>query len=532
MAEENSTKVLIADDEESITRLLSSVFTRRGWLCSVVTDGDEALEQLRGQQFDAVVCDVRMPGTSAEDLLSHCRSRWPDMPFILVTGAASIEDAKGALRRGAYDYLEKPIDMAELCGVVERATSGRQMGGVETVRDGLTGLATPREFHERLTEVRLSSVAAQLNCSLVLVDVDQFAEANRMFGYAFGDQVLKTLASQLRRHCHGDAIISRLGGDEFAILLPDTDEAAAFEEAQNIRNLLEATTLCWQDHPISVTISLGVAETAVGFALSEGELMENARRALKEARRAGGDAVRAHSLMKNGSEGKVEVVAAELTDMIAETDKINEQLRVACLESVRALVSAVEAKDPYTRRHSEQVAYYAEQFATFIGLPGDQSEAIRVAGVVHDVGKIGIPDTVLTKPGRLTDVEFELIKGHPDTGAAILEKISLLSAQSVIIRHHHENWNGTGYPDGLAGEDIPLGARVVQVADSIDAMLMRRTYKEPFPVERVLAELQRGMGTQFDPDLAKAAIEWMTANPDRIILAEDQAAEPIELPTA
>ncbi|NLF33006.1 MAG: HD domain-containing protein, partial [Planctomycetes bacterium] len=139
---------------------------------------------------------------------------------------------------------------------------------------------------------------------------------------------------------------------------------------------------------------------------------------------------------------------------------------------------------------------------------------------VHDVGKIGIPDTILTKPGRLTDEERRLIREHPRMGAEILSKISMLDGESRLVLYHHERWDGGGYPDGLAGEAIPLGARIIQLADCIDAMLMRRTYKEPFPLSRVLDELVKGKGTQFDPALAEAAIQWLHRHPERVIQGE------------
>ena len=190
----------------------------------------------------------------------------------------------------------------------------------------------------------------------------------------------------------------------------------------------------------------------------------------------------------------------------------------ASLESIAALVQAVEAKDPCTRRHSEQVAYYATGLAGAIGLARHRTDAVRTAALLHDIGKIGVPDSILTKSGPLDARETRQIRRHPILGAEILEKISLLAGEAAIIRHHHERWDGTGYPQGLAAEEIPLGSRIIHVADAMDAMLMERTYKRPLPVERMLAELDRCAGSQFDPQLVRAAIEWSRGHPDRLIL--------------
>jgi len=198
------------------------------------------------------------------------------------------------------------------------------------------------------------------------------------------------------------------------------------------------------------------------------------------------------------------------------------------LEFAGALVQTVEAKDPHTRRHSEHVAFYAQSLAGYVGLPAQLREAIRVAALLHDVGKIGVPDAVLTKPGPLSRGEFAFIRQHPDTGADVLKKISLMRVETVLVRQHHESWDGSGYPHGLAGESIAQGARILNLADSMDAMLMRRSYKAGYPVDRMLAELRRCAGTQFDPELAPLAIDWCESNPDKLILP----SEPVRVASA
>lgn len=194
------------------------------------------------------------------------------------------------------------------------------------------------------------------------------------------------------------------------------------------------------------------------------------------------------------------------------------QVRQAALESVRALVKAVEAKDPYTRRHSEHVAHYAVHFAGAMGLSAAGIESLRTAAMLHDVGKIGVPDHILVKAGKLSQGEFEQIQRHPALGADILSKITLFHDEAALVRHHHERWDGKGYPDGLAGDQTPLPARIIQVADCLDAMLMERTYKIAYPVDKALAELARCEGSQFDPALTEVALRWCRWNSDKLIL--------------
>lgn len=203
--------------------------------------------------------------------------------------------------------------------------------------------------------------------------------------------------------------------------------------------------------------------------------------------------------------------AADALRSYAKTERIS-------VEIVVALVNTVEAKDPFTRKHSEHVAFYAVQLARQIGQPQKETETIRIAGMLHDIGKIGVPDTILTKPGSLNDEEFEQIRRHPRLGAEILKSISLFAGVPHLVCHHHENWDGSGYPDHMAGEEIPLGSRVLNIADSIDAMLMQRTYKEAYSVDMLIEELKRCEETQFEPQLASAAIKWVRTNPEKLIL--------------
>ena len=209
---------------------------------------------------------------------------------------------------------------------------------------------------------------------------------------------------------------------------------------------------------------------------------------------------------------------SELSSRSAAAIEMGVHLQHTSLESVMALARAVEAKDAYTRRHSEQVAHYATHIATSINAGQTLVRSIRIAGLLHDIGKIGVPDYILTKPGPLTEDEFGYVRQHPTLGADILSHISFLKAEATLVRHHHERWDGTGYPDGLFAESIPLGSRIIQMADSIDAMLMARTYKPAFPAAKMLDELVHQAGTQFDPELVPVAVAWCRHNPDRLIV--------------
>lgn len=201
-------------------------------------------------------------------------------------------------------------------------------------------------------------------------------------------------------------------------------------------------------------------------------------------------------------------------DPAAEVAHLRRQLLQAQIDTILTLVAAVEAKDPYTERHSLHVPQYAESIARRMNLSDRDTDAIKTAALLHDSGKIGVPDAILTKPGPLTVEEFALVKQHPVTGAAILRSATCLRRELPLVLHHHERYDGSGYPEGLAGDQIPLGARILHAADAIDAMLCPRSYKRGLGVNSVMAELRLGRGTQFDPIVADVALEWLTENPE------------------
>lgn len=174
-----------------------------------------------------------------------------------------------------------------------------------------------------------------------------------------------------------------------------------------------------------------------------------------------------------------------------------------------SLVTALEAKDPYTQRHSMNVALHVQNLARRLGASVAEVDIMTTAALLHDVGKIGVPDAILTKQGPLTSGEYDAIKTHVDIGVSILSHMAFLEAELPLVAHHHEWFNGGGYPRGLAGQDVPFGARVLLAADTLDAMLSPRCYKNALSIECVIGELDRGRGRQFDPDVADAAIAYL-----------------------
>jgi diguanylate cyclase (GGDEF)-like protein len=350
--------------------------------------------------------------------------------------------------------------------------------------DPLTGLGNHRHFHERLQRELLRAEEEARPLTLCFVDIDDFKKINDRFGHPSGDRVLSQVGSRLRQG--GEAF--RLGGDEFALLLADHDEAMALVAADSIVERIATVDF---DHIGTVTVSAGLA-TFPMQGHGRDELIRLADSALYWAKEHGKNRVRLY---------RPEVVEiSELKRLAAGPDK------AARYRAAASLAKAVDARDTYTGSHSERVGELAARVAMRLGLDAEQVELTRLAGSLHDLGKLAIPEEILRKPGTLADSERLVLERHPQIGFRMLDSLGVDPVADLVL-HHHERWDGAGYPDGLRGEQIPLGARIIFVTDAYDAMTSDRIYRPRRSSRAALAELERCAGTQFDPDIVAAFAE-------------------------
>jgi diguanylate cyclase (GGDEF)-like protein len=350
--------------------------------------------------------------------------------------------------------------------------------------DPLTNLGNHRHFHDRLQRELTLAEEKGRPLSLCLIDIDDFKRINDRFGHPIGDRVLGQVGARLRQG--GEAF--RLGGDEFGILLPGLDERAAYATASTIVGRIGSLNL---ENVGPITVSAGLATFPVQ-GVGRDEMIRLADSALYWAKEHGKNRVRAY---------RPDVVeVAELRRLAAGPD------RAARYRAAASLAKAVDARDAYTGSHSERVGELAARIATRLGAEQEMIELIRLAGSLHDLGKLAIPEEILRKPAPLTDAERMVLERHPQIGFRMLESLGVDPVAEWVL-HHHERWDGGGYPDGLPAERIPLGARIIFVADAYDAMISDRVYRRSLTAEDALAELERCAGTQFDPEVVSAFAE-------------------------
>ncbi len=386
--------------------------------------------------------------------------------------------------------------------------------------DNLTSLYNHRGFQEILAIELEKAKEQNTPLSVVMFDVNNLTKINRELGHAKGDEVIKIIADKVKQNIKNTDSAGRYGGDEIAVIMPDTDTRDAKYMAEYITYTLSC---CYVDDVGPVKVSVGIAtypESAQDqeklLLLAEQAMFISQAKGYKEGMSAiissqdfnFWDDIAVNSfaeiLAKRHFENGINFEEELIKKLNNNTDVINHN---NLMEVVTSLASAIDAKDTYTKGHSTSVSRYSEALARAINLPEHQVEHIKIGAMLHDVGKIGIPENVLRKPGKLTDEEWQIMKQHPTIGVdKVLAPNEMLREFIPIVKYHHERLDGKGYPEGLKGDDIPFEARIVSVADAYHALVSDRPYRKGMPIEKACSILQEGAGIQWDSDLVRAFI--------------------------
>jgi diguanylate cyclase (GGDEF)-like protein len=375
--------------------------------------------------------------------------------------------------------------------------SARQLEHLQHLaeHDPLTGLRNRRDFEPRIQR-DIERSGPESAVSVLVCDLDNFKRVNDTLGHEAGDDVLRRVAELLIRSTRGSDVPTRLGGEEFAIVLRDTDDAAALMVAERLRREVREE---FAEFPLGVSVSIGLAASGGDLATAQ-EVLRAANRALRVAKRLGRDRSVPYQAHTIGMLDTLRPGAGTTADQLA---------------AAMLLAETLDLRDPATARHSQTVGQLAEQTGRQLGWGTSRVERLRAAGVLHDIGKLGISDAVLLKPGSLDDDEWLEIQRHPEIGARILEHANLRDIADWV-RAHHERVDGRGYPHGLAGAAIPAEARVLAVADAYEAMTADRPYHARLSQDAAELELRRAAGSQFDAAVVDALLAAISATDDSV----------------
>jgi diguanylate cyclase (GGDEF)-like protein/putative nucleotidyltransferase with HDIG domain len=367
---------------------------------------------------------------------------------------------------------------------------------IQSLHDDLTGLPNRRYLDDVLSRELSRAERNHRPLSVLNLDLDHFKRVNDTLGHLRGDEVLRSFSQVLADHVRGVDVAARYGGEEFIVILPDTDKEGALQAAEKIRRAAETVRIGNRGPDRQVigrrlTVSIGAA--------SYPEDGEEAEMLLRRADQA---MYLAKSLGRNQVIGFGSAIP--LTSLSSQPDRVNLLVRNANRATVEALAAAIDARDSYTHGHSRRVADFSLLIGRELGLRSKEMEILTLGALLHDLGKIGISDTLLRKHGHLSEGERREVRDHTVIGYQMVQGVEFLRSVAPIILHHHENIDGSGYPDGLSGEAIPRLARIVKVADAFDAMTTQRTYSDAASVDWAISELRRGVGHQFDGEAVEA----------------------------
>ncbi|HOF94077.1 MAG TPA: diguanylate cyclase [Clostridia bacterium] len=443
--------------------LLYTEFTRQTQYKSMWEAEKQALQGLGVSLVLPVECDSQLVGlTFLTDKHSHKPYSYDEISFLeSVASIVSIAIKNANL----YETIHK-----------------------EAQRDSLTGLYNRRYFNKQLEED--FECARAHSITVILFNLDDFRLYNELYGSGEGDCLLSHFAGILQAVVGNKGTVARYGGKEFAVSLPfscasDAEELAGFVK-QSFSDYLSKESGPTQKF---LTFSAGICSYPTSAA-SPDQLLSYANLAV-------------YSVKKNGKNGILTYTRTAST----QPEYYNERSKAAIVQeytaTIYALTAAIDAKDHYTFSHSQCVSSYASQLALAAGLSDEHVEIIRQAGLLHDIGKIGIPDSILTKEGKLTSDEHGIMRRHVERSIEMIRHLPSLDYVIPVVLSHHERYDGKGYPRGIAGENIPIGARCLSIVDSFDAMVSRRSYKETIPINEALDEIRSNLGKQFDPELGQ-----------------------------
>ena len=518
-------RILVADDDAPTRALLCEAFQGAGYDVRHATSGPEVHSLLDSEEFEAVVTDLVMPGMGACDLIRNVGEHADRAVIVLVTGYPSVDTAVEAVHSNIWEYVTKPFDIEGLVACVDAGLRHRRLQW-ENERLVVELQEANRELseHKSALEGRVCHATASFQASndALRNRIAQLARLNEL-AKAINEARCEEIA--VRRIA--DAVLDLTPADYCGILLPEAGGSGPLFEVHGHRAL---------DDPSRQHI---------------GEIMWDALEIVGGPRPRPADVRPVLASVRDESAHPLARIAASMSVQLAVhgdvlgilsvgtsrpgilTDEDHRLLSTignqaaAGLESIRAyawvqnnylatiqsLAKSLEAKDTYTSGHSARVAAMAVQIAETMELEPEHVAMIRYAATLHDIGKIGVDDSTIRSSKRLSTEELQSVRRHPELGEEILRPVQMLRDALPMIRHHHERWDGTGYPDGLSGEDIPLGARIIAVADSFDAMTSSRPYRDRLSAAEALRELHANRGTQFDPDAVYAVLAICPENP-------------------
>ena len=521
-------KILAIDDDSTSLAILENRLQSMDLQLISAEDANKGMEMAVNEQPDLILLDIVMPDIDGFELCRQLKAdnRTSSIPVIFISAKSESVDKIEGLDLGAIDYVTKPFDIGELrarIGVVLRIIELQEKNLSLANTDELTGLINRRHFFDIFEREVLMAKMKNYSLALLMLDIDHFKSINDTYGHLSGDAILKQMGKILRENQYPLDVVARYGGEEFLILMSETHTQKAVKAAERLREIINRFEWEIFDNRISITISIGLLALEPNNIIDCRDMVKKADAALYTAKHKGRNCVVRWDQV-DAVEKTIKPKTQDFYELQTKISSLTRQLRTQAMGTVSALEKAMSIviKDPYLEHHAKHVQIYAVAIAEEMSLSTELKERIGTAALLHDLGKIGMPNYIFGKTASLTQEERDIVKQHPAASTQILAPIGIFCHELQIIRHHHERFDGSGYPDGLKGKEIEIEARVLTIADVFDAITSDHLYRNGRTYEVALKEIRDCSGTQFDPEVVEAFLkvfekhksEWPLANLD------------------
>ena len=483
--------------------------TQAGLTVVVAGTVDAGAQLIHSRRPRVVLCDEQLPDGTGVDLCQqlHDDLRAPAAYFVLVLDGEATPCALDPLSAGVDDLVARPLTGQALRARVQVGLRMQQLHEqlrTAAITDGLTGLYN----HDYITRVLEHELGRSRRyghpLTLLMIDIDHFKAVNDSFGHLVGNRVLEAISQVLRANVRDVDTVGRFGGEEFSVILPEATCRDARRVAERMRVAIADSLGVEALHSHQVTASFGLADVDDNRVTCAAELVDLADRALYLAKRRGRNQVVVCGEVDDNTDAATVIQTDDVDALRQRVAVLSARAKGVYVQSIASLMQALDERDPYSAHHSTNVAHYAERLAEELACNGSLVASIRNAALLHDVGKVGVPDRILLKRTALNDLERMVMDQVPLIGTRIVDHLRILEAEIQIIRHQREHYDGSGIPAGLKGEQIPVGARILLVADAFDSMTTDRVYRRRQPIDDALCELQKLAGHQFDPRVVRA----------------------------